>query len=133
VLVSFGKAKGACKWLNENFPSHRHHHQGADNFKLDTITDETRLLYKLFGLRNSYLKVWHTDTLTYYGEQMASGRQLPKSYEDMDDDPHQMGGNFILEFRRERKGFKIVYSYRSKIPPDRPSINELLRQVLDKF
>ena len=38
------------------------------------------------------------------------GRDLPKAYKDVDDDPHQMGGNFIVEFEpQERKGFEDVY------------------------
>ena len=93
------------------------------------ITDEKRLLYTLFGLPKSYSKVWNAETLIYYAEQLKLKRDLPKAYQDVEDDPHQMGGNFIIQFEKtltQSNNFKIVYSYRSKNPPDRPSSQSLL-------
>jgi len=53
-------------------------------------------------------------------------RELPKAYEDVHDDPHQMGGNFIFEM----ENLKMVYAYRSKTPPDRPNAETLLSELL---
>lgn len=119
-MVSFGHQIGANRWISENFKS-------SSEFKFEMITDPNRILYKLFDLKKSYYKVWNTDCLSYYGEQLALSRQLPKAYHDVEDDPHQMGGNFILEYDSgDSNSFKIVYIYKSKTPNDRPSVQELL-------
>ncbi len=60
----------------------------------------------------------------YYAEQKLMGKKLPSSYEDVEDDPHQMGGDFILKFNDER--FEVVFKYPSQIPPDRPSPRSLV-------
>ncbi len=94
------------------------------NVDLDMITDEERVLYKFFELRVSYFKVWNSETLMYYAEQKLMGKKLPASYEDVDDDPHQMGGDFILKFDAEK--FEVVFKYPSQIPPDRPKAQSLV-------
>lgn len=88
------------------------------------ITDEERILFKIFDLKVSYYKVWNYEALVYYAEQKCLGRPLPRGYEDVEDDPHQMGGDFILEVDADYN-FKIVFEYRSQKPPDRPSIKHL--------
>lgn len=114
VLVSFGEMNGALRWYKEN---------QIEN-ALDLITDQDRKIYKLFNLKKSYSKVWCTDSLVYYAEQLNFKRQLPKAYEDVEDDPHQMGGNIVLQV--EDSVYKAVYIHRSKSPPDRPTPNELI-------
>lgn len=126
--MSFGDSHGALRWLNENHISYSSNH-------FDMITDEKRILYKFFGLPNSYLKVWNCETLTYYSEQLLKKGQLPQAYKDVEDDPHQMGGNFIIELDQSKDNsnmeqnetFRVVYTYKSKNPPDRPSSADLLR------
>lgn len=92
------------------------------------VTDRKRKIYNLFNLRKSYSKVWSTESLVYYAEQLNFKRQLPKAYEDVEDDPHQMGGNFILECESKDQDlmFKCVYIYRSQSPPDRPSPADMI-------
>lgn len=99
-------------WLNET------------KIELDMITDEQRVLYKIFDLKISYFKVWNCESLVYYAEQKCLNRPLPKQFEDVEDDPHQMGGDFIIEVDADFN-FKIVFEYRSQKPPDRPSISNL--------
>ena len=53
-------------------------------------------------------------------------RDLPKAYKDIHDDPHQMGGNFIIDVET----FKILYTFKSKTPPDRPLCEELLKKLI---
>lgn len=113
IFVSFGNQYGASKWLVDT------------DIDLDMITDETRVLYKFFDLKVSYSMVWNTTGLIYYAEQVALNRALPQKYQDVEDDPHQMGGNFILQFDSNNK-FSTVFSYASKTPPDRPSPDILL-------
>ena len=96
--------------------------------QLNMITDESRVLFRLFGLRKSFKKVWCTQSLIYYAEQLTLNRELPKAYQDIEDDPHQMGGNFIVEIdsSNDKPTFKVIYIYKSESPPDRPSAQKLL-------
>lgn len=116
-MVSFGEEKGAQLWLAENFTSPP---------QLDMIVDSDRLLYSLIGAKCSFKSVWCTDCLTNYSEQVACGRDLPKAYEDIEDDPHQMGGNFTVEFDPQTSRFKMGFVYKSKTPYDRPTCEQLL-------
>lgn len=95
------------------------------------ITDYKRIIYSSFGFRNSYFKVWCTECLVYYAEQLNFKRELPKSYQDVEDDPHQMGGNLVLKVDSNEQSleFKIAYVYRSKNPPDRPLPNDLIALI----
>lgn len=118
VVVSFGQAVGAVKWLNEM--------SLLDSVIM--IIDETRSLYNRFGVTSSFYKVWSTESLIYYAEQKLAGRQLPQAYEDVEDDPHQMGGDFIVESTDGGDGklFKLVFSHPSQSPPDRPSSKSMI-------
>ena len=97
------------------------------NAELLMITDEQRILYKMFNLKKSFKKVWNSDTLIYYAEQLCLKRDLPKSYQDIKDDPHQMGGDFMLQYSSIFNRFKLIYLYRSQNPPDRPTANDLIK------
>lgn len=66
--------------------------------------------------------VWSTATLRYYGSEAARGTTLPQGYSNIKDDPHQMGGDFIIE-----NYGKLKFVYRSKTPSDRPSVDEILK------
>lgn len=121
IIVSFGELNGACRWYNE---------QQINDF--DMVTDQERKIYQMFDLRKSYYKVWSVDTLIYYSEQLNFKRLLPKAYQDVEDDPHQMGGNLIFEVdhtSKKNSNFKCIYIYRSKNPPDRPSPNDMVNFV----
>ena len=79
-----------------------------------------RRLYQHFGFpANAYARVWNTQTLDYYVEQTLHGRQLPTQL-DPDDDPNHMGGNVIV-----RRNGDVIWVYRSKLPTDRPSVEQL--------
>ncbi len=122
MIVSFGEINGACRWFNEN--------QIENSFEM--ITDSERKLYKLFGMKKSYSKVWSISCLVYYAEQLNFKRQLPKAYEDVDDDPHQMGGNLILQVDKSNENsysFKSLYVYKSATPPDRPKPSDMLNFI----
>ena len=114
MCVTFGEMKGAKQWIDDTKLT-----------KFSLLVDQKRVLYKFFDLKRSFSRVWSTKTLIYYAEQLKINRDLPKAYSDIHDDPHQMGGNFIIDIDT----FKVVYAYRSKIPPDRPSCNELLEKI----
>lgn len=71
-------------------------------------------------------QVWQHSTLQYYGGQSAAGRPLPAAYQGVEDDPHQMGGDFVLD---DRGRLRLVHC--STSPPDRPSVPTLLRAAAE--
>jgi len=109
VVVSFGVLDGAKRWREET----------ECPYKL--YIDPDRTLYQYVGLSRSIYKTWNIGSITYYGEQIAQGRQLPKSYSDIEDDPHQMGGDFVLS-----KDGHFLLVHCSSNPRDRPSVDTLL-------
>jgi hypothetical protein len=133
VVISFGALEGAEAWLKETkcpFPM---------------FLDLKRSLYRVFGLHRSLLKVcsnnvnyffptkkpffffvqvFNHKTLRYYGEQKATGRDLPKAVEGVEDDPLQMGGDFTIE----SSSMKIVMFYPSSNPEDRPTVESIIRK-----
>lgn len=114
VVVTFGSLSGAQRWLSETkcpFPYY---------------SEPTSSIYQLLGLKRSVGSVWNTATLSYYGAQVAKGISLPQAYTDIKDDPHQMGGDFLLN-----KHSQVQFIYRSKVPSDRPSVDLILSALRD--
>ncbi|KAK7487088.1 hypothetical protein BaRGS_00021583 [Batillaria attramentaria] len=112
VLVSFGEREGALKWLADT------------GCPFDLLLDKSRQLYHSFGLKRSVYKVWSISCLLYYAEQMRAGRTLPSPYEDIHDDPNQMGGDFIIA-----KDGQILLAHCSQTASDRPSVDSLLQTL----
>jgi hypothetical protein len=69
-------------------------------------------------------KVWNIGTIHFYAEQLSQGRKLPAAISGVEDDPLQMGGDFTLD-----RNLKLVMSYPSKIPADRPAIDHILKNI----
>lgn len=112
IVITFGLREGALCWLEDvksPFPFLMDHH---------------RKLYHFFGLKRSVLKVWGVSSLVFYAEAMVAGRSLPKPYENVHDDPQQMGGNFILD-----KHGNTRFLYPSKTSMDRPEVELLLQEL----
>ena len=68
--------------------------------------------------------MWQHSTLQYYGGQKAAGRPLPAAYSGLEDDPLQMGGDFLLD-----PAGRLTMVYCSSSPPDRPAVNDLLQRL----
>ena len=128
MIVSFGNTHGCLQWYTENGLADLETGEPKLDDQLLMISDHQRELYKFFNLRRSFLKVWNSQTLDYYAEQLASKRELPKSYKDVEDDPHQMGGDFIFQVN-ESFAFKLVLDYKSRTPVDRPTSTQLIEAV----
>lgn len=109
LIVSFGEQAGAIKWLEQT------------QCPFDMVLDGERKIYQAFGLSKSVYKVWCIESLVYYAEQLVAGRELPKPFENVHDDPHQMGGDFLLDSQGV-----IKMSYCGKSSTDRPSIDQIL-------
>lgn len=126
--MSFGESHGCLKWFTDNGLADQESHERGLERQLLMISDHERELYKFFSLKRSFLKVWNSQTLDYYAQQLASKRELPKSYKDVEDDPHQMGGDFLIQVD-EAFRFKLVLDYKSKTPVDRPTSDQLLQSL----
>ena len=62
--------------------------------------------------------------MKYYAEQTLQ-HPLPKSQEGIEDDVLQMGGDFTIKV----KDATLSFSYPSKSPSDRPSIDNIFRKT----
>ncbi|XP_035692664.1 uncharacterized protein LOC118427115 isoform X2 [Branchiostoma floridae] len=114
MVVSFGSQAGAQRWLQDT------------SCPYDMLLDQDRKLYGAFGLGRSVSKVWSVAALTYYAEQKAARRTLPKKYENVEDDPHQMGGDFIFDPQG-----KALLVHCSKVSTDRPEVSTIISVLKD--
>lgn len=112
VVVSFGSSMGAENWLEQTKTG------------LSLYLDPNRKLYSKFGLARSVMKVYNMDTIHYYAQQKAQGRQLPTTLSGLEDDPLQMGGDFTIS-----RDLKLIMSYACSTPSDRPSIQHILSKL----
>lgn len=110
VAVFFGRREAAAAWTEQT---------GCED--LEVFISQDRALYKDFGLGRSLYKVWNTDSLMYFGEQLARGKTLPKFFQDCKEDVHQMGGDIIVN-----KQGKVAFLYRSAKSIDRPNPDTLI-------
>jgi len=112
LVVSFGQREGARRWAEETkcpFP---------------VLLDPHRKIYQAFGLYRSVFKVWSISCLVYYAEQISTGRELPKPFENIHDDPQQMGGDFLLS-----ADGTVNFTHPSQAANDRPSIGQIINAV----
>lgn len=105
VTVSFETSHWAQVWLAET--------QSPFPF----LVDSDRTAYRTYGLESSALRSWSPATLWYYGRARWQGR----STYGKRGDPHQLGGDFIIDPRG-----LIRLAHPSREPTDRPSIQMLL-------
>lgn len=99
----------------------------ATSCELEVYLDPERRVYSLLGLQRSIHKVWNMDTVHFYAQQKRLGRQLPQSIAGVEDDPLQMGGNFTINSEG-----RLVLSYPSKTPKDRPTLDQILANLTAK-
>ena len=86
------------------------------------LADPDRSAYQAFGLKRlSWFRVFSPATIRLYFELLWKGRKA-RSYGK--DDYYQGGGDFILD----RDG-KVLFSYPSDDPADRPSVNRILEVI----
>lgn len=107
IIISYGNTEAVSKWKEEI------------GCPFAVYRDPDRKLYDLFALEQSIKRVWNTETISSYAAMKVSGDRLPIM--SGDDDPHQMGGDFVLDDEGS-----VLLHYASKIPSDRPSIEQLL-------
>jgi len=114
VVVSFAHDISAARqWLAETGCQWRF------------VQDAGRRLYSSLGLGREVCAVWSLSSVRYYAQMLRAGRQLPTSLMK-DDDPYQMGGDFLVA-----SDGQLLLAYSSKTPQDRPSV-EVIFAALDK-
>lgn len=119
LIVCFGDADGARKWTQ----------QVGHEFPM--VADPEKQLYSgLFGLQSgSFFSVFGWSSISYYVRAAWSGKTIPKG--NPGDDIYQLGGDAIVDGgddAGEGKG-KILFTYASKNPPDRPSVEDLVKEL----
>ena len=88
---------------------------------LTVLIDEDRSSYRAFGLgRGSVWRVWGPKVWRAYFRLLRQGRKLERATEDT----LQLGGDFVVG-----RGGRLVYSFRSTDPDDRPTVDDLVRAV----
>ena len=107
IIISYGNTEAVAQWKEETKCS------------LAVYRDPERKLYDMFGLEQSIKRVWNCQTIWSYAAMKVRGDKLPVM--NHDDDPHQMGGDFVLD-----EDGSVLLHYASKLPSDRPSIEKLL-------
>jgi peroxiredoxin len=86
------------------------------------LADETLVVYRAYGLRRGSLwRVWGLGAIRAYARLLRRGGRLERPTGDT----LQLGGDFVVD----RDG-RLAYTYRSRGPDDRPSVDDLLNAVL---
>ena len=111
IIISYGNAEAVAQWKEETKCS------------FAVYRDPERKLYDMFGLEQSIKRVWNCQTIWNYAAMKVKGDRLPVMSND--DDPHQMGGDFIID-----EHGTVLLHYASKLPTDRPSIEKLLEYCM---
>ena len=85
------------------------------------LADPERAAYRAFGLESaSWLRILRPQVILKYLALILRGWLPRPAHEDV----HQLGGDFVLD-----TSGRIIYSYRSHDPTDRPSVDELIQAV----
>lgn len=99
--------------------------ESARSVKLpfEVLCDPERIAYRYFGLERGGLWMFlNLRVLWHYIRMIFSGLlpQKPESGEDL----FQLGGDFVLSAEH-----RLLFAHRSHDPADRPSIDELIRNI----
>jgi AhpC/TSA antioxidant enzyme len=106
LVVSFSsRAEAGRDWLKETCPS------------FTMLLDPERKVYRAYGLKSSWLRIWNPAAGRDYLRLLLSGQRV----RGIEADPYQLGGDFIVD----SKGF-LRLAYRSRVATDFPPIADLL-------
>uniref|UniRef100_H2YZ48 Uncharacterized protein n=1 Tax=Ciona savignyi TaxID=51511 RepID=H2YZ48_CIOSA len=96
------------------------------NSTFPMLLDTPRQIYHTLGLPRSIAKVFNCNALSLYGEANARGEKIPQQFENIHDDPQQLGADFIAS--KSQTG-EVVFSliHRSVDSADRPNVQDLLK------
>ncbi|KAF0313727.1 hypothetical protein FJT64_015713 [Amphibalanus amphitrite] len=112
LVVSFSDRGAVLRWLSETgcpFP---------------VLLDPRRRLYTALGLPTDLQQVWSHAALLEEAERRLEAPDSPPlevPYRGGPADPHQLGGDFLLDSRG-----RLMLSHPSTDPADRPTVQQLL-------
>lgn len=96
-------------------------YRGRLGLPYPVLSDEQRVAYRAYGLgRGAWWRVWGPATLRAYAGLVRRGARLRRPEEDT----LQLGGDFVVG-----PDGRLLYTYRSRGPADRPPVDELVRAV----
>lgn len=96
-------------------------YQEKERLPFPILRDPRREGYKRFGIeRRSARTIWSLGTIWYYIKRALQGK-LPGK---VTADPYQLGGDVVLD-----ADGSVLWAYRSQNPADRPSVDEILKQM----
>jgi peroxiredoxin len=120
-LDEFGDA--AVMLITFTRPRNLHGFRRQLNLSYPVLADETRVAYRAYELgRGGWRQVWGLQTLRAYRRLLRSGQRLRVPTQDT----RQLGGDFVVD----RAGL-VAYTYRSRRPDDRPTVDDLIAAVRD--
>lgn len=106
LVVSFSaRTEAARAWLEETCPS------------FIMLLDPERKVYRAYGLKRSWLRIWNPVAAWDYIRLLLSGQRV----RGIEADPYQLGGDFIVD----TKGV-LRLAYRSRVATDYPPVADLL-------
>ncbi|CAN5636941.1 MAG: redoxin domain-containing protein [Chloroflexia bacterium] len=96
-----------------------YHEQGRLPFT--TLRDPRRAGYKRFGIeRQSARKIYSPGTIWYYIKRFLQGEMPSAAHGDL----YQLGGDVLLD-----SDGSALWVYQSQNPADRPSVDDVLREI----
>lgn len=96
-------------------------YQEKGRLPFPTLRDPGRAGYKRFGIeRQSARKIFSPGTIWYYIKRLFQGR-LPALAQG---DYYQLGGDVLLD-----PDGSAVWVYQSQNPADRPSVDDILKEI----
>jgi hypothetical protein len=110
LVVSFAAPLDNRRWQSENCPT------------FEVLADESRHIYRAYGMMRSFFRSWAPRTFLYYIRALASGRQ----WRGIQGDANQLGGDFIVN----PDGTFLLY-HPSQNATDRPEVEEMV-EILRK-
>lgn len=98
------------------------HYQQQRQWPFTLLADPKRKAYEAFALKRlSWFQVFSVTTLKLYFKLLREGMARENHGKD---DIYQGGGDFLLD-----PAGNVLFSQRSQDPADRPSAEELLREI----
>jgi len=109
VVLTVGTVESGRKWKQDT------------GIKFPLLSNPDWSLYRMLGCKRNVSTVHTIKNMVGYAEDGIAGKKLPSENLYDGDDLHIMAGDFIVN-----KEGKFLYSYPTKFPQDRPSVDSIL-------
>ena len=123
AIDRFKEANCGVVVVSQGKPQILAHFEKKNALPFPTLGDPERVAYKAFGLERTwfftFMKPW---ILWQYVVRIFTGTPVRMPY--LSEDVMQLGGDFLLD-----QTGKVLWSFKSKDPTRRPSVEEMLKAV----